>query len=85
MEGAWKYRIGVVADPDTDSKVNGESNLWRSYLKTGHLTVRDDLSSISVSWDSTMVSVAISEASKVCESALSDSHTVLKTMNIIIY
>jgi len=43
-----RFRIAVVADLDTDSKV-GEG--WVSYLQYGHLTISDSLDTVSVSWD----------------------------------
>ena len=42
------FRIGAVADPDENSKIDDVT--WRSYLKTGTLTVHSDRT-ISVKWD----------------------------------
>jgi len=46
-----QYRIGIVADPDERSKVDGESNTWRSYLKLGYLILSHDRSKVNVKWD----------------------------------
>ena len=57
MDGGWQYHIAVVADPDTNSKVEGK-NLWRSYLLRGHVTVVTTGSggySVSVIWDKDLV------------------------------
>jgi len=43
-----KFRIAVVADLDTDSKVGEE---WVSYLHYGYLTISDRMDRVSVSWD----------------------------------
>jgi len=45
---ATRFRIAVVADPDTDSKV-GDG--WVSYLQYGYLTISDSMDTVSVSWD----------------------------------
>lgn len=46
------YRIGIVADPDERSKVEGESNTWRSFFKIGHLILSHDRTKVHVTWDS---------------------------------
>jgi len=43
-----RFRIAVVADLDTDSKV-GEG--WVSFMQYGYLTISDSLDRVSVSWD----------------------------------
>jgi len=45
---ANRFRIAVVADLDTNSKV-GEG--WVSYLQYGYLAISDSLNTVSVSWD----------------------------------
>ena len=58
MNGGWQYQIAVVADPDTNSKVEGK-DLWRSYLLKGHVTMVTTSSSgysVSVTWDKDLVS-----------------------------
>ena len=58
VDGGWQYHIAVVADPDTNSKVEGK-NLWRSYLLRGAVTVVTTGSgsySVSVTWDKDLVS-----------------------------
>lgn len=51
--GVINYRIAIIADLDTNSKVNkGDgSTTWRSYLKKGYLTYTVARSEIQVSWD----------------------------------
>ncbi len=47
-----RYRIGAIADLDTDSKVDGEANVWRSYLKMGFLYYDDDKGDkVELEWD----------------------------------
>ena len=43
-----KYRIAIVADLDTDSKV-ADKQLWKSYLKYGYLYIDSD--DVSIEWD----------------------------------
>ncbi|XP_005989145.1 soluble calcium-activated nucleotidase 1 [Latimeria chalumnae] len=45
------YRIGVIADLDTDSRSTKE-NTWFSYLKKGYLVLSDSGDKVSVEWDS---------------------------------
>ncbi|XP_050978959.1 soluble calcium-activated nucleotidase 1b isoform X1 [Labeo rohita] len=49
-----RYRIGVIADLDTNSR-SQKDNTWFSYLKRGHLLVSDSGDSVSVEWDSDTV------------------------------
>lgn len=46
-----QYRIGIVADPDERSKVEGESNTWQSYFKVGYLILSHDRRRVQVVWD----------------------------------
>ena len=46
-----KYRIAVISDLDTDSKVNDKKNLWQSYLKLGYLTWDDQSEAVTIDWD----------------------------------
>ena len=58
VDGGWRYQIAVVADPDTNSKVEGKE-LWKSYLLKGHATVTTTGSGdykLSVTWDKDLVS-----------------------------
>ncbi len=50
-DGSTKFRIGIISDPDTDSKSRTEKNTWISYLRTGYLTVSGDHSRVSVEFD----------------------------------
>lgn len=52
ISDATKYRIAVVADLDTDSKLKTTDHTWISYLKLGTLTVSNDLKKVEVDWDS---------------------------------
>ena len=60
----YKYRIGTIADLDTDSKQSGTENTWISYFKTGYLTISDNLDNVSVDWDANDVVVASKLAEK---------------------
>ena len=44
------FRIGVIADLDTDSK-SEKKNTWFSYFKTGYLTLSDQRDKVTLSWD----------------------------------
>lgn len=46
-----RYRIGVIADLDTDSR-GQKDNTWFSLLKRGHVLVSESGDSVSVDWDS---------------------------------
>ena len=43
-----RYHIGIVADPDEHSKVDGESNTWQSHFKVGYLILSHDCSRVQV-------------------------------------
>lgn len=45
------FRIAIVADLDTDSKVENKKNLWKSYLKKGYLSYSPSLNTVVVTWD----------------------------------
>lgn len=51
--GVVTYRIAMVADLDTSSKVeiNGATTVWRSYLKKGHLSYLIAKNEIIITWD----------------------------------
>ena len=49
--GATQFRIGVIVDPDTDSKSKTEKDTWISYMRKGYLTLSKDHSQISVEFD----------------------------------
>ena len=46
-----RYRIAVIADLDTDSKVKDKENTWESFLKLGYLTWEDKTEAITIDWD----------------------------------
>ncbi|XP_053696529.1 apyrase [Sabethes cyaneus] len=46
----YTYRIGIIADLDTNSRVNGKQ-AWRSYLMKGYLSYIPSKESITISWD----------------------------------
>lgn len=48
--GAKIFRIGIIADLDTNSKL-ADSNTWRSYYKKGYLTYNDVTNKVSIRWD----------------------------------
>ncbi|KFV52537.1 Soluble calcium-activated nucleotidase 1, partial [Gavia stellata] len=45
-----RYRIGVIADLDTQSR-GSEEHTWFSYLKKGYLVLSDSGDSVTVEWD----------------------------------
>ncbi|KFW94053.1 Soluble calcium-activated nucleotidase 1, partial [Phalacrocorax carbo] len=45
-----RYRIGVIADLDTQSRGSAE-HTWFSYLKKGYLVLSDSGDSVTVEWD----------------------------------
>ncbi|XP_077301016.1 apyrase [Arctopsyche grandis] len=49
--GLVSFRIAIVADLDTDSKVENKKNLWKSYLKKGYLSYSPSLNTVVVTWD----------------------------------
>lgn len=49
--GIYTFRIGVIADLDTDSKSEKEKNTWYSYYKRGYLNYNPSKNEIGVSWD----------------------------------
>ena len=60
-----KYRIAVIADLDTDSKVK-DKNLWQSYLKLGTLTWDDSSEAITIDWDKSGPEELTSSLGKKC-------------------
>ncbi|XP_013114276.2 apyrase [Stomoxys calcitrans] len=51
--GMVTFRIAMVADLDTNSKVNSNGGtIWRSYFKKGHLTYIAAKNEIVITWDS---------------------------------
>ncbi len=46
-----RFRIGVVADLDTDSKSEKDKNVWLSYMKRGYLTLSNNHKRVSIEWD----------------------------------
>uniref|UniRef100_U5EG83 Apyrase n=1 Tax=Corethrella appendiculata TaxID=1370023 RepID=U5EG83_9DIPT len=49
--GIRSFRIGLIADLDTNSKTSEKDNLWKSYLKKGYLSFNPTKRAIVVSWD----------------------------------
>ncbi|EDO31276.1 predicted protein [Nematostella vectensis] len=49
-----KYRIGIIADLDENSKSSTMKNTWTSHFKRGYLTVHPDRT-ISIEWDEKIV------------------------------
>ncbi|VVC34229.1 Apyrase, partial [Cinara cedri] len=48
----YEFRIAVVSDLETDSKVPGGNNAWYTYYKKGYLTYDPNSEEVSVRWDS---------------------------------
>lgn len=53
VNGITKYRIGIIADLDTNSLSDKTKNTWRSFYKKGYLSYNPSKidGGISVSWD----------------------------------
>lgn len=51
VNGLTKYRIGIIADLDTNSLCEKKVNTWRSYLKRGYLSYDPSKEQIHVIWD----------------------------------
>ncbi|XP_071965544.1 soluble calcium-activated nucleotidase 1-like [Antedon mediterranea] len=49
--GGKKYKIGLVADLDTDSKDKENPKIWNSYLKTGYLTLNGHHDGLTIEWE----------------------------------
>nr|XP_023014999.1 soluble calcium-activated nucleotidase 1 [Leptinotarsa decemlineata] len=45
------FRIGIIADLDTDSLKKNEKNTWISFFKTGHLNYNPHKHSVVITWD----------------------------------
>ncbi|CAH1116007.1 unnamed protein product [Phaedon cochleariae] len=45
------FRIGIIADLDTNSKSENEKNTWYSYLKLGHLSYNPQKHTVIITWD----------------------------------
>lgn len=52
LEGTYTYRIGVIADLDKDSRIDG-GDTWKSYLKKGFLSFNAERAYVSITWDTT--------------------------------
>ncbi|XP_045515645.1 apyrase [Pieris brassicae] len=49
----FTYRIGIVADLDTNSKIGAKAYTFNSYLKKGHLSYNPVEKFVTVTWDRT--------------------------------
>lgn len=45
------FRIGIIADLDTNSKSKSEKHSWYSYLKKGYLSYSPTKQTVVISWD----------------------------------
>ena len=50
-QGVFKYKLALVSDLDTDSKVQDKPNTWRSIFKRGHFTWDARLQKVEIDWD----------------------------------
>ena len=67
---SWtRFRIGAIADLDTDSKQSGKEDKWISYFKTGVLSVTNDLQNVSIEWNNNdkILSTKLSEKGRSLE------------------
>lgn len=51
--GIHSFRIGIIADLDTNSRVSGKDS-WNSYFMKGYLSYIPSKGSVAVSWDETV-------------------------------
>lgn len=51
IHGIRKYRIGMVADLDTNSKIKKDHDVWSSFYKTGYLSYNPSKNTITIEWD----------------------------------
>lgn len=51
--GIVSYRIGLIADLDTNSIDKKKGNEWKSYFKKGYLSYSRSSNKIVISWDNT--------------------------------
>ena len=58
-----RFRIAIIADPDTNSKVKDKDNVWQSYLKFGYLTWDESSESVTIDWDKSEADVLTSSLS----------------------
>ncbi|XP_041077528.1 soluble calcium-activated nucleotidase 1-like [Polyodon spathula] len=47
-----RYRIGVIADLDTDSRSKAQQHTWFSLLKKGYVVVSESGDTLTLEWDS---------------------------------
>ena len=52
------FRIAIIADLDTDNKVEGKKPKWISYFRKGYLTLSPSHDSVSVQWDKDEVTLS---------------------------
>lgn len=54
-----RYRIGLIADLDFDSKDTSKNStsVWRSYLLKGYLTVDTDSEDVKINWDKRRIEI----------------------------
>jgi hypothetical protein len=66
------FKIAVIADPDTESKVPDKTHLWRSFILRGHLYWDGSNQKVDLVWDSEPAEIR-------CEQFLFYSNFVRKT------
>lgn len=49
--GIVNYKIAVIADMDTSSRIKSSEDEWKSYLKHGYLSYNSRQDSVIVNWD----------------------------------
>lgn len=49
--GIVNYKIAVIADMDTNSRIKSSEDEWKSYLKHGYLSYNSRQDSVIVNWD----------------------------------
>lgn len=49
--GIISFKIAVIADMDTDSRMEKDADEWKSYLKKGYLSYNTRQETVSINWD----------------------------------
>ncbi|XP_035036094.1 soluble calcium-activated nucleotidase 1 isoform X1 [Hippoglossus stenolepis] len=70
-----RYRIGVIADLDTNSR-SDKKLTWFSYLRRGYLLVSDSGNKVAIDWDADMV---------VLESHLSEKGRGMELSELVVF
>lgn len=59
-----RFRIAVITDLDTNSKLTDQKNTWISYFQKGYLTYNAAKTTVSVEWDDNVITLKSTISSK---------------------